>query len=149
MEQKMDRAVGNRQKYEQILKSFVGQACYRSIACNSIKIRFGEAAKPAQQGYIWIDPPWSFIQHEKLITDAYSCPHYEEVDYKLRFWEWCDLFHPLDESVFTGYVFLEDCSLKLFFDNSYQLYVPIDEEVSDNDDLELWYWRWYAGPAEE
>jgi hypothetical protein len=172
----LDSVASDRQKYEPILQGFVGMICYRSIACNSIKIRFGERAdvtesvdetvsesplalSPTQRGYrffqqlqrakvkpqsyIWIDPPWSFMQHGELITEAYLCPHYEDIDYAPRFKEWCNLFHPLNESVLTGYEFLEDESLNLFFHDSYQIHVPRDESDSCDKD-ELWYSQWYA-----
>jgi hypothetical protein len=145
----VDDAVSDRQKYEPILRGFVGKTCYRLIACNSIKIRYGERAKIKGQGYIWIDPPWSFMQHGELITEAYLCPYHEAIDYELRFREWCNLFHPLDESVLTSCEFLEDGSLNLFFHDSYQIHVPKDEGSPDDEDLELWYLQWYASLSQE
>ena len=145
----MDYIVSDRQQYEPILRDFVGKTCDYSIACNSIKIRFEERGQLKRQGYIWIDPPWSFIQHGELITDAYLCPHHEDIDYRLRFPEWCNLFHPLNQSVFTGYEFLEDNSLQLFFHDSYQIHIPKYENCSNDENSELWYLQWYASPFQE
>lgn len=145
----MDYTVSDRQQYEPILRDFVGKTCSHSIACNSIKIRFEERGQLKRKGYIWIDPPWSFMQHGELITDASFCPHYEDIDYNPRFKEWCNLFHPLNQSVFTGYEFLEDSSLNLFFHDSYQIHIPKYEDYPDDEDLELWYVQWYANPFQE
>jgi hypothetical protein len=85
-----------------------------------------------------------------LITEVYLCPYHEDIDYEPRFREWCNLFHPLDESMPAEYGFLEDGSLDLFFHNSYQIHVPRDENSPDEENLELWYLQWYASlPKEE
>jgi hypothetical protein len=145
----LDYITSDRQKYEPILRDFIGETCHHSIACNSIKIRFEKRDKLKRQGYIWIDPPWSFMQNGELIADAYLCPHYEDIDYRLRFQEWCNLFHPLNQSIFTGYEFLEDNSLHLSFHDSYQIHIPKYEDCSNDEDPEQWYLQWYASPFQE
>lgn len=137
--------IGDREQYESLLQGFVGQICHRTIACNSIKLRFEGIENSAGRGYIWVDPPWSFMHHQQFVTDAYLCPHYEDTDYALRFQQWCNLFSPLDQSVLTSYEFASDESLSLFFSNSYLLYIPKIE--AEPEDVALWYSHWYTSQS--
>lgn len=107
-----------------------------------MKLRFEETANTAGRGYIWIDPPWSFMHYQQLITDSDLCPHYEDADYTPRFREWCNLFSPLDQSVLTEYEFASDEGLKLLFSNSYLLYIPAIK--AEPEDADAWYLHWYA-----
>ena len=132
----------NRQKYENILEKFVGKTCYRSLACNSFKLRFESNNNQKYQDYIWIDPPWSFEHRNNIITEAYLCPHYKDLDYKSRFKEWCDLFIPLNESELIEYKFNSDESLILYFPNDYRLYIPSCEQEEHEE--ESWYFHWYV-----
>ncbi|MBP0021623.1 MAG: hypothetical protein J7647_29220 [Cyanobacteria bacterium SBLK] len=139
----MLEVAGDREVYEPILQRLVGQVCHRTLACNSFKLRFETITKTADRGYIWIDPPWSLMYREQLITDSFLCPHYEEANYSQKFRQWCNLFSPLNQTVMTRYEFTDGGDLNLFFLHSYWLHIPaIAEELQDEDSD--WYLHWYA-----
>lgn len=134
--------ISDRKQYEPILQRLVGRTCHRTISCNSIKLRFEATANTTGRGYIWIDPPWSFMHHQRLITALGLCPNHEDADYTLKFREWCSLFSPLNQTILTEFEFSLDGDLKLLFPDSYSLHIPVIN--TEPEDAEDWYLHWYA-----
>ncbi len=134
----------DREQYESILSGFVGQICHCTIACNSIKLRFGSSLQAHDRGYLWLDPPWSLLHHQQPLTDSAACPDYQEAEYPAKFQEWCQLIFPLDQTRLETCEFSLNQDLNLFFSDSYHLFLPAIAEPLEN--LELWYSHWYAKP---
>ena len=125
----------------QIIKSLIGSFCERTIACNSIKLRFGCEISVKGTSYIWIDPPWEFRLNNKVITNAYDCPHFEEPDYKETFELWCSQFSPLNKAILSNAIFSSNGDLTLEFEHGYNLLVPYEEADPDEEEF---YEHWYA-----
>lgn len=79
-----------------IVTRLVGRECERTLAINTIKLRFGTESDPRGDSYIWVDPPWQLYSDEHLVT---SSDEYNES----TFVEWSHLFDPLNSVRFTGY----------------------------------------------
>ncbi len=123
-----------------IIKSLVGNSCERTLACNSIKIRFGCDIDEKGTSYIWIDPPWEFQTRDKLLTESIDCPNHEEANYDEKFSEWSTIFNPLNKTVLKGVTYTTEKELELEFDGGYYIYVPYSKTKEDDD----WYEHWYA-----
>lgn len=114
----------------ELIESFIGKVCERTLACNSLKLRFG-----VKRPYIWIDPPWILKLHSTVVVD--SNQYYELVD---QFEFWSEKLTPLNQITFSSYQY-ERGTLNLNFVNGYSLVVPASiAEVTDND----FYHHWYA-----
>jgi len=124
----------------EIIENLVGSFCKRTLAGNSIKIRFGCEIDEKGTSYIWIDPPWEFQTRDKLLTESYDCPSYEDAEYNEKFSEWSNIFNPLNKIVFKGFIYTTEKELELEFDGGYYIYVPYSK-VKEGDE---WYEHWYA-----
>lgn len=110
-----------------IIESFLGKECERSLACNSLKIRFGE-----KHPYIWIEPPWAFHSNEGTITTSYDYPENDD-----DFYEWSKKFNPINKVIFSSFSYEAEGDFKINFDNGYSIIVP--HEIEDDE-----YPHWYA-----
>ncbi len=121
----------NFQKDLKIIDSFIGRKCERTLACNSLKIRFGEKTP-----YIWIEPPWSFEKNQTKVTASIEYPEDEN-----EFTKWSAALDPLNETIFESFKYSVEDGLLLNFINGYSLHAPTTLEAIDEDDF---YNHWYA-----
>ena len=121
----------NYEKDLEIIEGFVGKECERTLACNTLKIRFGE-----KNPYIWIDPPWQLFRNEVKITASIDYPEEEE-----GFRVWSETLNPLNRTVLTKYDYSVKDGLSLYFSNVYRLNAPTTLDVIDAEDF---YSHWYA-----
>ncbi|WP_144401624.1 hypothetical protein [Isoalcanivorax pacificus] len=113
-----------------IINGFVGRLCERTLACNSIKLRFA-----GKKEYIWIDPPWTLHGLSGCVADSSEYPGVTP-----EFEVWCACLNPLDRVRLTSVEYSKGC-LVLGFSNDYQLIVPPSlGEVAEDD----FYHHWYA-----
>jgi hypothetical protein len=120
----------------ELIKELIGRPCERTLACNSIKLRFGCEKNPKGESYIWIDAPWELQTETELVTE--SLDYIEEGS---GFQAWSEKLDPLNEIVFVGFSFTEKKELQLEFEGGYYLYVPYCPNEKDDDD---WYEHWYV-----
>ena len=120
-----------------IVTRLVGRECERTIAINTIKLRFGTESDPRGDSYIWVDPPWQLYSGKHLVT---SSDEYDES----TFVEWGCLFDPLNNVRFTGYEPGES-AVVLSFENGYRIVIPHVGETRNDDD---WYAHWYASEVD-
>lgn len=120
----------------ELIKELIGKPCERTLACNSIKLRFGCDNNPKGKSYIWIDPPWELQTETELVTE--SLDYTEEGN---GFQDWSKKLNPLNEVVLVGFSFTEEKELQLEFEGGYYLYVPYCPNEPDDDD---WYEHWYV-----
>lgn len=113
------------------IETFVGKTCERTLACNSLKIRFGE-----KRPYIWIDPPWALRKGDRQITSSDEYPQSDD-----EFANWSDTLAPINTAVLSGFERRGNDALLLQFNNGYSLDVPSLQEPIDDEDL---YHHWYA-----
>lgn len=122
------------------IKRLVGRHCEKSLACNSLKIRFGCDVDERGTSYIWIDPPWIFIKNNNIITHADESP-----DETIEFKEWANLLNPLNKTQLVSYDYSDKGNFELHFSENYSLLMPYTaDEVDENeevpaDDDEHWY----------
>ncbi|MFM7148664.1 MAG: hypothetical protein ACKO23_02360 [Gemmataceae bacterium] len=62
------------------LRSLVGKPCERSLATNSLKLRFDGAPGEKGRAYIWIDPPWRLSLAGRFITGSADWPVWDGVE---------------------------------------------------------------------
>lgn len=115
----------------QIIEGFVGNVCERTLACNSLKLRFSH-----KKSYIWLDPPWTLYRSDIEIASPDDCPEQSDA-----FQQWSDALNPLNRVIFTVYEYTEHGDLKLIFDNDLSLHIPSSDEPFDEEDF---YSHWYA-----
>ncbi|MEM9245600.1 MAG: hypothetical protein AAGA67_07670, partial [Cyanobacteria bacterium P01_F01_bin.153] len=85
------------EEFGHIVDGLLGKEFERTLAINSIKLRFGTSTAGSKgTHYIWIDPPWDFYGPSGLITDS-AYPGDES------FAEWNCLFNPLNKSVLEAW----------------------------------------------
>jgi hypothetical protein len=82
------------------LRSLVGVPCQRSLATNSLMLRFDFREREKGRAYIWIDPPWRLTAGGIFVTGSADWPVWdgvEEPEVNRPLWEsWCGLFDPLN-----------------------------------------------------
>lgn len=139
----MEKHIGMSRKdhseYGDILSSFEGYQCFTSVATNSIKLHINE--RKSHSSYIWIDPPWSFLQNDIIITSASDCPHYEEDNYKQLFSDWLANFEPIFSTLIKGINYSTDNDLTIRLEKNYSLFIP---NTNYKEDEESWYEHWYC-----
>jgi hypothetical protein len=119
----------------QLIKSFVAKTCERTLACNSLKLRFGH-----KKTYIWIDPPWTLCKGDSVITSSDDCP--EDTD---AFKIWSESLKPLNKTVFAAFEHTTEGDLRLIFDHDFNLRIPFTSNTADDEDF---YAHWYASAGE-
>jgi hypothetical protein len=125
------------EEFGTIVNSLVGGACERTLATNSLKLRFETDLDPRGRRYIWIDPPWEFVSPHGRVT---SSAEYDEKDFHV----WSKLLAPLDRTVFENWRVNDDRSVVFDFGNGYGIVVPWEGNQRENDN---WYSHWYACDA--
>lgn len=136
------------------LRSLIGVTCKRSLATNSLKLRFDFNLSEKGRAYIWIDPPWRMTFAGKLVSGSADWPVWDGVENKevnQPLWEtWCALFDPLDSTTLTdASVSSGTPDLRLRFASGHQI-----ETFGNCRDDCWWYYRdrltdevFEAGPA--
>lgn len=119
------------EEYLKMIKAFIGKECERTLACNSLKIRFGEKSP-----YIWIDPPWNFYCGDELITSSSSYPAAQE-----EFHLYSDKLSPLDKTKLINFSYTSENGLDLHFQYGFRVHAPTTSTAVDEDDF---YHHWYA-----
>ncbi|HEY6529980.1 MAG TPA: hypothetical protein VIZ65_14925 [Cellvibrionaceae bacterium] len=121
----------NSEENLKIIEEFIGKECERTLACNSLKIRFGEKSP-----YIWIDPPWDLYCGEELLASSSRYPEAND-----EFQRYSDTLSPLDKNKLVNFEYTSEHGLVLHFLHGFRLYVPTTSEAVDGDDF---YHHWYA-----
>jgi hypothetical protein len=123
------------------LRSLLRVPCARSLATNSIILRFDTRADPGGRAYLWIDPPWRLTASGLLVTGSMDWPTWdgvEDEEVNRPLWEaWCAHFDPLSgaelEEVSVGL----DCpDLSLHFTTGHRL-----ETFGNISSDYWWYYR--------
>ena len=125
------------EQYGAIVDALVGEMCERSLATNSVKLRFETADEPGGRQYIWIDPPWVFLSNGQEVTT--SRDYHDDT-----FEEWSTLFEPLNQTTFTDWGIDGEGSTVFRFNGGYAIALPA---VADERESGGWYLRWYARDA--
>ncbi|MBB3063720.1 hypothetical protein [Microbulbifer rhizosphaerae] len=121
----------NHEENLKIIEGFIGKECERTLACNSLKIRFGEKSP-----YIWIDPPWDLYSGEELVASSLSYPEADE-----DFQSYSNTLSPLDKTKLVSFEYTVKNGLVLHFKNGFRLHAPTTIDTVDEDDF---YHHWYA-----
>jgi hypothetical protein len=121
-------------EFGMIVTNLVGKGFERTLATNSIKLRFGTAVDPRGDHYIWIDPPWVLYGPDGPITHS---GEYNEEGFK----EWSQLFTPLNSNTLTAWKVLGDAGVVFYFATGHSLLVP---SVGAQRPEDRWYTHWYA-----
>jgi hypothetical protein len=122
------------EEFGPVVDALVGKSFERTLAANSLKLRFGTHAGPKGTHYIWIDPPWEFHGPDGLIADS---DEYTDENFR----EWSQLFSPLDENFFVGWEALECGDVVFEFASGHFVVIPM---IGDVRLAESWYAHWYA-----
>jgi hypothetical protein len=125
------------EEFGAIVDALVGDRCERSLATNSIKLRFGADQDPRGGRYIWIDPPWTFWEGDREITSSFA---YDAA----RFHAWSEVFQPLDSTVLEAWEEDGAGGSVFVFAHGYRLVVPRKHEPVSED---AWYVHWYAAES--
>lgn len=128
-------SIQDAQEFGPIVEQLLGQTFERTLAANSLKLRFGTQIHPKGTHYIWIDPPWNFLGPDGLI--AQSSHEYT----KETFGQWAQKFLPIDHNTLTSWSMDEDGTVRFIFATGHSLVLP---STSDERDPENWYAHWYA-----
>lgn len=64
------------------LRSLVATRCVRTLAGNSIALRFGFQDDPEGTCYLWIVPPWRLMLGDGFVMGSADCPSHD--DYESR-----------------------------------------------------------------
>ena len=123
------------------LRSLLGKSCERSLATNSLKLRFGSESGEKGRFYIWIDPPWRLSLAGRFITGSADWPVWdgvEEPEINRPLWEaWCTLLDPLNRTTLVGLsVNSPLADLTLEFETGHRL-----DTFGNSGDGYWWYYR--------
>ena len=123
------------EEYGGIVEELIGEEFERSLAANSLKLRFGTTeAGPKGTHYIWIDPPWEFWGPNGLITKSV----YPPAD---KFEEWSELFNPINAAVLHSMHASPEGVVEFRLSGEYRILLPAGHDSREDDD---WYGHWYA-----
>ena len=111
-----------------LLKRLQGSSCTGIVACNSLKIIFGD-----KSNFIWIDPPWVLAEPGQLISSSD-----EYLSEEPEFSSWCKKLDLANESVFLDYRYSLGVLL-LQFSNNKIIMVPDCIDTDDPEEYENWY----------
>ena len=133
--------VDGRAKLLTALQSLVGKSCERSLATNSLKLRFDGAPGEKGRAYIWIDPPWRLSLAGRFITGSADWPVWdgvEEPEVNRPLWEsWCALFDPLNRTTLVRVaVESPQHDLALEFESGHRI-----DTFGNSGDGYWWYYR--------
>lgn len=122
------------EEFGAVVDALVGRRCARSLATDSIKLRFGVERDPRGTHYVWIDPPWALYAGDALVTTS------EGYDPE-AFAAWSRLLAPLDDDVLAGWTHSDDGAASFAFASGCRIELPPHAERREPDG---WYTRWYA-----
>lgn len=87
------------------MRSLVRMSCRRSLATNSLMLRFDFREREKGRAYVWIDPPWRLSHNGRFVTGSADRPAWDgvaEPEVNRPLWEaWCALFDPLDRTTLS------------------------------------------------
>ncbi len=126
--------ISDAKEFAAIVEHLVGKSFGRSLAADSIKLIFGTDRGPKGTHYIWIDPPWEFRDPHSRITGS---DDYNENN----FYEWSELFTPINENILSGWDVHGDESVVFRFASGHSLLIPHTKRGREHD---IWYAHWYA-----
>jgi hypothetical protein len=123
------------------LGSLIGVACERSLATNSLKLRFDCVQSDKRRVYVWMDPPWRLRLGGQLVTGSADWPVWDGVEnpeVNRPLWEaWCGLLDPLNRTRLVGVsVGPQLPDLRLDFETGH-----IVETFGNSGDDYWWYYR--------
>ena len=121
----------NHEEDLKIVGGFIGKECERTLACNSLKIRFGEKSP-----YIWLDPPWELWDNKGLVISSLDYPDVEE-----EFENYSRYLNPLNRTKLLDFEHTIKNGLALHFQSGFRIFAPTTIEAVDEDDF---YHHWYA-----
>ncbi|HVS39062.1 MAG TPA: hypothetical protein VMS17_26120 [Gemmataceae bacterium] len=123
------------------LRTLIGKPCERSLATNSLKLRFD--GEPGEKGraYIWIDPPWRLTLAGRFITGSGDWPVWDgvaEPEVNRPLWEaWCALLDPLNRTALVGVSVASPLpDLALEFETGHRI-----DTFGNTSDGYWWYYR--------
>ena len=126
-------ATRDAEEFGTIVDGLVGHECERTLATNSIKLRFDTEVDPRGLRYIWIEPRWYLKHGDSVVTS--SDDYTNEM-----FREWQRHFAPLNRTTFVGWEGRDDGTAFRFSDN-YTIFVPAGYDGRDETN---WFDSWYA-----
>jgi hypothetical protein len=100
-----------------IVDSLVGGRCERTLATNTIKLRFNTEQDPRGRQYIWIDPPWALFEGDRGVTTSAD---YDEG----HFAAWIELLQPMDSTLLEAWHEDDSGGSVFVFSHGYRLVVP-------------------------
>ena len=100
-----------------IVDSLVGGRCERTLATNTIKLRFNTQQDPRGRQYIWIDPPWALFEGDRGVTTSAD---YDEG----HFAAWIELLQPMDSTLLEAWHEDDSGGSVFVFSHGYRLVVP-------------------------
>src|SRR5262249_727136 len=123
------------------LRSLLGKSCERSLATNSLKLRFDGAPGEKGRAYIWIDPPGRLSLADRFITGSGDWPVWdgvEDPEVNRPLWEaWCSLLAPLDRTTLVGVSVASPLpDLALEFETGHRI-----DTFGNSGDGYWWYYR--------
>ena len=134
----MNRPSPDASDFGQIVDQLIGRRFERSLAANSLKLRFGTEVGPKGTHYIWIDPPWELHGPDRIIARSSDESATAEGD---QFHQWSALFDPLNANVLTAWQERKDGSTVFQFKSGHSLVLPESSKERGSED---WYSHWYA-----
>lgn len=127
------------EEYGPLVEKLIGFGFERSLAANSIKLRFRPDLDPRGLHHIWIDPPWE-LRDPKGETITSSQEYSDD-----SFEAYSKLLEPLNVGVLKSWFSKPKWATMFLFDNQYSLFLKhIESEDEDH-----WYCHWYAKTHDE
>jgi len=121
------------EEFGPIVDQLVGHECERSLATNSIKLRFDTDADPRGLRYIWIEPPWTLRRGGVLVTTS---DDYTDETFRA----WSRHFDVLNRTTLVAWASSDDGTI-FQFAHDYSIFVPA---AYANREYHAWFDRWYA-----
>ena len=123
------------------LRSLVGVSCQRSLATNSLMLRFDFREWEKGRAYVWIDPPWRLSQNGRFVTGSGDWPVWdgvEQPEVHRPLWEaWCGLLDPLSDTTLAEAVVGEPLpDLRLRFTSGHEVWA-----FGNRGESCWWYYR--------
>jgi hypothetical protein len=124
--------------YRGALDTLVGKPLVLSVAANSLKLM--RSRSEPQVGFIWVDPPWTLLQNQRIVALADGHPDPGDPDYESKFKAFATQAGLLDGTCLRYAEQLADGSTRFVFDSDVVLVV----QAGGASDERNWYDDWYA-----
>jgi hypothetical protein len=123
------------------LRSLIGAACQRSLATNSLMLRFDFRESVKGRAYIWIDPPWRLTHDGRFVTSSDEWPIWDGVEkpeINRPPWEgWCAQLDPLNNTTLAEFKVSEPVpNIRMRFASGHEI-----ETFGNSGDGCWWYYR--------